>query len=229
LKVATQNIRCKPPMPEPHVKHDVQATAKEATLIGWQEIGTETYKEQIGNLAPTFQSYIPSSQPVSWVLRNWEVVDKGRYMLHRAKPGVHASRWIVWVLFRHKKSKRLMIFHNTHYIAHAKAGRPGSAKYRSEVWEAGNQRHRNLIDLWVRKGYAVIGTGDFNKRLTPVVGVEVRGKRVRYLTPPNVIDKIFCIDGRGSHFDATSSIVLTPRYSDHVGRMAIIKLRSGQS
>jgi hypothetical protein len=229
LRVASANIKCFAPMSQEKVVHDINATGRVAGVIGWQEIQLDRYRTAIEALPNRFRhefSHGNSGQVVSWNSEVWERVDGGKRLLCKGSAKICNDRWIVWVLLKHKKSGRQFIFHTTHYPAKAWANyKVPRQSIRQAMWNKGNKVQKEMIDEWVRKGYCIVGTGDYNRRNFPVAGNSVRGRKVRYLTPKTSIDFIFVINGKDTVLIGDKhSYNLEPRYSDHKGRAAKLKL-----
>lgn len=233
MRVATFNVQSLPLMSQPHVVSDVKRAGKSAGVILWQEIGPDRYLDAVTALRG-FETFAPheASEPVSYRTRWWKRVDGGAELLHEGRAHMLGKREIVWVLLRHRVSRKTVLAHSVHYVARAWA-QDGSAAprtdraeaaeqaIRQEIWLDGNERHRELLAKWVAEGHAVFGGGDFNRKYTKVVGTKVGGQPVHYLTPPGAsLDYLFFIPNAKLRFALSDVTTTSTVWSDHPLRVA---------
>lgn len=230
VRIMTQNVCQLPLMPQPHVVHDVELTARESGVVLWQEMRPARYLAAMRNLNPKAWAhyYGGGGCPISWRKRIWEKLDQGHVLLHLKEPGVCENRYVTWVKLRNRKTGAVAIFHTFHYVPGAWTTRFSrtSRLRRAAMWNHGNEMHRHLVDGWVKDGYAVAGGGDTNsaQKRFPLLGKSIRGKRVRYPVDKNAIDQLVLIDGNDFKWKLDSFERRSGRFSDHQGRRMTVRL-----
>lgn len=172
--------------PASEAEAHVVAVAARADVIGWNELGTLALQQAVRNL-PGFTSYMPGPDPdkaysansvaISWRTDVFDFVDGDSIRVHGGVATVSPSRYINWVLLRHKASGKLVYRINTHVVHRWEvAGRPRNVvgKFLGQTGRA--KKHIALLaETTARLGvlHPVIGGGDLNcdylaeKRLAP--------------------------------------------------------------
>jgi len=212
IRVATFNVQSLPLMRPERVRQDVRLAARKADVILWQEIKPDNYKAAIRALGSAWEHYIPkglgNNGPISWRKRLFTLEDKGRELLHDGVAKVCEDRAITWVRLRRNGTQHSIVFVNTHYVARAwnydgtKAlrkndkGEADQQPMRQDMWNEGNARHKDVIELARAEGYAVIGGGDFNRGGDwKVLGKRIAGEPVRYIDGGGGLDYIYALNG----------------------------------
>lgn len=229
VKIINQNV--KKDLPLEQIEHDIELTASQASLIGWQEIYRKGARDCIRNLNG-FQHVLVGGLgniggcPISWRNSQFSFVQKGKVLLNIGIPGISGLRYIVWVQLQHIPTGAVIFVTNTHYVAQGWSHHPVKMRgLRRKLWYAGNKKHIRLLEEWSSHGYGIIGFGDFNRMFYPPVGNSVNGHPVKYLSDPSSITKCFVVDGDNVKFEYYECGKITGRFSDHQGDYAKIKIR----
>jgi hypothetical protein len=228
-RITTQNVKSDPLMPQDHVVHDVTLTAQQSDLVGWQEIKLWRYRHAIADLGPAWRSVDlwHSAEPISYRHAIWKFVGAGSMVLYKNRHALLGVRHIVWVKLRNRATGAVVIFNNTHYIAHAWSHRAfwsSTRKLRQRMWLAGRERHRMLIRRWLSEGMTVVGTMDSNRERPPF-GPQIMGHRVRYRPAGLHIDWLWTVNANpDQRVDIVNATTLRHRFSDHQGRRMTIKV-----
>lgn len=223
MRVASQNVKSFPPMPQPHVEHDIWLVASEAGLILWQEVYLDRYLAVVRDLAPHFQTYFPEygGVPISWNAQRFDLVDSGIVTLNKAQAKVSLRRAITWVILRNRKTGFEFLVHNFHYVAGAWNEKAKYMKaFRKQEWTTGNGLHRDLVKDWVKRGLPVVGGGDANRLFSKfaLLSKRVGGQRIHYAA--GGIDYLFFIDSKTHGWNVSDVRSGKDRFSDHDGRLA---------
>ncbi|AWY07569.1 hypothetical protein SEA_YOSIF_5 [Streptomyces phage Yosif] len=223
MLLLSQNVKALPRMSTDKVVHDVNLSASQAGIIGWQEIKFADYRDAITDLE-AFDTYFPKgdgghrfAQPISWRKRVWEKVEAGQVKLHDGTPKMCETRFIAWVLLRRRRDGLMVLVHNTHYVpGHKKDDKRELAQ---KMQAEGRKIHQAFLAQWVAKGVPTIGFGDYNQR-ERIFGSRIHYAKVHYPVNPGTIDWIVLTDGLDFRWDVQEFKKLTGRFSDHQGRFA---------
>lgn len=222
MKLVTQNVQCIPEMSQDDVREDVTATGKTGNVIGWQEINIDRYRSAVRMFTPAHMHHYMGpegcAEPISWDFRYWEALDAGFHVLHEQSQFTE-TRYITHVLLKNKKTGIRVMMNNAHYIPAFLS--MGDVDERNRIWEAGNKRHRQLLETWNERGLAICGTGDFNRQGS-VLGSRIGRSKVRYVSADSSIDKLYVIGSSKTFWKVEGMRELKPRHSDHNGRLALV-------
>lgn len=232
FRLVTQNVQALPLMPQREVVEDVQLTARQAGIVGWQEIGPDRYEQAIKDLPDDWSTFFgkePNGDvPISFRNAFWKRIDSGVELLHEPKAKVQPWRKITWIILEHRNLGVRIVVTNRHYVAGKdnKKHSLASRIMRKAIWLLGRRRDRRLLAKFVDQGYPVIAFGDFNDR-SKSLGTKIRNRVIRYLNPDSSIDKIAIINGDDWVFevDDRDGELLNGRNSDHQGRRGKVRLR----
>lgn len=230
IRFVSQNVRAKPEMLQKRVEADVNLTASQAGVVGWQEIVPERYRQAIRDLGPDWTHVfgVGTDEAISWRTRWWTLVDQGQMKLTEKAPGLKGTDTdLLWVVLESYIGARIVV-NVSHYLPRAWGPRTGQeAKEQAErqrLWTAGNQVHRGKVAAWVAQGYPVVGMGDFNSQLRRdlTMGEAISGKPVRYAVGDQAVDQLWFVDGADWSWviDDADGELLPGRNSDHPGRRA---------
>lgn len=199
--IQTQNVQALPRMSAEKVVHDVNLTAAQSDLIGWQEIILDYYRLAVRELDDEWESLMIKDLgniggcPISWRKDLYDLEDSGKIKLFQGLPGIGKTRYIVWVILKHKKTGAAVLVVNTHYVAKAYSKkRVTFRKLRQKLWRRSNEKLNDFIQEMSLKGYLICILGDFNRMFCLPVGNSVVGHEVHNVTPPASIDKVILID-----------------------------------
>lgn len=224
--IQTQNVQALPRMTPEKVVHDVNLTASQSDLIGWQEIILDYYRLAIRELDPQVWDSLMIKDlgniggcPISWKKHLFELEDSGKIKLFTGLPGIGKTRYIVWALLRDKRNGALVMVINTHYVAKGYSKKRVTArKLRQRLWLRSNEKLNDFVMECALKGYLIAILGDFNRMFFPPVGRVVFGHEVHNVNPPSSIDKVVLIDN--DEFEWHNPQLTSKggmKYSDHKG------------
>lgn len=238
MRLVSQNVQSRPRMSAARVSHDILISANEAGIVGWQEIGPASYKDNLrATLGEHWETHFPTgklpngrghvgAEAISWRHKYWSKVDAGGAILHFPVKDVCHQRYISWALLERVGSEqRQVLVNNVHYVAGAFSKRNAEdeglshTSNRRKMWEEANERHREFIKEWVDKDVPIAGTGDFNRREFEIFGDVIGGRRVHYTAEPLGIDLTYLINGGDWVWDVKDVAIQKGRYSDHQGRL----------
>ena len=177
FRTATLNVKSNPVMPQEQVRHDVRRIAREASIIGWQEIDPQRYRDAIRNLPEHWNHFMPkgSTNPISWNGNIWKKVAGDSITTHPGRAEVSPHRNITWVKLEHKDTGKKIVRINTHLISGAWSNAPKKDKaWRQEMWKEHMRDLDQLVARFERQGHEVIIGGDFNRDSFRVMGDDVR-------------------------------------------------------
>ncbi len=234
--ITTQNVQALPRMPVEKVVADVNITARHnASIIGWQEIILDYYRESVRALPAPWKSVMLKDLgniggcPISYRSDLYELEDSGKIKLFNGRPGISKTRYLVWILLKDKRSGAVICFINLHQVAKGWSKKKVTRRaFRLKLWHKANRILNDFVEEMVIKGYLIAIVGDFNRMFCRPVGSEVAGNVVHYVTPPASIDKIILIDSDEFVWHSPMSVHQTQnKFSDHKGQVAstVIKRR----
>lgn len=180
FKTASINVKSNPVMPQSSVVHDVKQAAKQAGLIGWQEIGPSRYFDAIENLGPKWAHYMPRDGkkripiPISWDKEQWQRKDAGFLRTHNGLAKVSPHRHISWVKLRNKATGQDVVRINTHLVSGAWSSPKPTTEWRRKMWNIHMDKLENLVAKFQKQGLNVIVGGDFNRDSYKVLGNKVK-------------------------------------------------------
>lgn len=242
MRLVAQNVRGFPPMTQAHVRADIAATAQDAGPAGvilWQEFYRPRYRQALRSLGEGWAHYIPDvgkQCPISWRADRYQLLDAGVEFLHAGHRLITPRQFVTWVILRDRATGVEAVFTNRHYLpgAYARGFKPWR-KWRVRTWEAANARDAALILRFVTQGYPVAGGGDYNvlARVRTPYGPRVGGEgnlftRWVHYHPPagSGVMWLWSVnsDAHVWRHEEDYTDALTPRYSDHAGRRARLRL-----
>lgn len=190
----SQNIQAIPMMPQRDVVHDIQLTASQAGIIGFQEIGTrrdqERYDDAVQALEATgeWETYWGQgtaykrpdigddqekpgySTPIAWKRKYWQFMEGDSWRIHQGVPRVTGHRYVTWAVLKHRGTGALVIVFNTHFVAGSfNQKRERSEAVRKPMWRAGWAKLKTewlpeMIEKYPEA--AIVGMADFNAMFT---------------------------------------------------------------
>jgi hypothetical protein len=233
MRLLSQNLQAVPLRTPRAVRLDVARTVNDAehnAVIFWQESYPGYYQRAIRAVCgDRYAHYMPKGceAAISWTVAHWERIGSGMVPLHKGRATVCKPRRIFYVILRNRQSGRTAVFTNRHYVAHAwcRHVRPFKA-WRKRQWLAGHAADVALIRHFATEGYPVAGGGDYNRGTRPYSGAELSRdyRPLDYAHDTPGVDWLWTLDGRDACFHPLTARTLTPRGSDHDGRMAITAL-----
>ena len=173
------NIKSRPAMPQKAVLHDVRKAAKNADLIGWNEISLSRYREAIKSLGPGWGHYMPKdgkypiSNPISYRKDEWKMEKGGFLKTHEGAHGIVPDRYITWAKLKHRGSSEKIVRINTHTVPGAFNKSSSHNAWRRSSWNTHMSKLSNLVKKFEKQGYKVVIGGDFNKDSSKVLGNQV--------------------------------------------------------
>lgn len=173
------NIKSRPAMPQKAVLHDVRKAAKNADLIGWNEISLPRYRDAIKSLGPGWGHYMPKdgkypiSNPISYRKDEWKMEKGGFLKTHEGAHGIVPDRYITWAKLRHRGSEEKIVRINTHTVPGAFNKSTSHNAWRRSSWNTHMSKLSNLVKKFEKQGYKVVIGGDFNKDSHKVLGNQV--------------------------------------------------------
>lgn len=245
IRITTQNVQSLPRMPQAEVVADIELTAKQSTVVLWQEILPERYDKALHALEESgawetwwgrgrvkddkvekgdHNERAGFNTPISWRTRVWEFVEGGSWLLHDGVAKICNDRWVNWVVLRHRKTGAEVYFDNAHYVAGAWSDKPKYAKdQRKEMWLDGYARHVAWIKQQIQEHpeRALCLGGDYNAQLLRdghLFRQKIAGRRLRSGVGKRSIDHLFLINGREWVWDIIRRERMPGRNSDHQGR-----------
>lgn len=174
------NIKSRPAMPQNKVVADVRKAAKNADLIGWNEISLDRYRDAIKDLGPEWGHYMPKdgkypiSNPISYKKDEWKMLKGGFQKTHDGAYGICPDRYITWAKLKHKGSGEKIVRINTHTVAGAFSKGASHADWRRKSWNTHMGKLSNMVKKFESQGYKVIIAGDMNKDSSKVLGNQVK-------------------------------------------------------
>lgn len=258
IRIVTQNIKALPLMSQSKVVEDVMLTARQADIVGWQEIKPERYDDAIQALEESgkWETYWGQGRakpgliekgddreeedyasPISWRAKRFRFVDGGKWLLHKATAGICADRWVTWVVLEETKTGARLYVDNAHYVSGAWSDNPKPHKEkRKEMWRDGYFRHVRFLAEKMKDhpSAAMFSLGDYNanrKRDAHLWVKEIRDRNVRSGVGPKSIDHIWFLNGRKWRVDPDDDggELLGGRNSDHQGRRLQFTLKERRS
>ncbi|MEH3034651.1 MAG: hypothetical protein PGN07_11640 [Aeromicrobium erythreum] len=139
-----------------------------ADVIGWQEVDTAAGQQKLDALAgyATFRprpaegaAAAANAVPISWKRSVFEKTGSGFVRTHPGESGVTPSRFVTWVVLKHRESGKKLGFVNTHYISGAWSGKPA----RQQRWLDHNKAVKQVVADLTARGITVALSGDFNR------------------------------------------------------------------
>lgn len=238
FRVITQNVRALPLMNQELVRHDIELTAGQADIVGWQEIGPDYYKKILESLPreqwETFwgKGHAHDRQfdsPISWRRDLWKKIDGGAWELHPPHAKISVRRFYTWIVLEHRGTGARMLVTNKHYIAGAWNDEEKPFKeLRPQMWREGIKKEVQWLENFMEKnpGMPIVLLGDYNanqSRDGREFPDRIGGRNLNFQVPPRSIDQIILIHGRGEgswHWEVEDEDgqTLTGRHSDHQGR-----------
>jgi endonuclease/exonuclease/phosphatase family metal-dependent hydrolase len=176
FRTATINVKSNPEMRQASVVHDVRKASRQASIIGWQEIEPERYRQAIRDLPPTWSHFMPkgSTNPISWRNDEWKKVGGRSITTHEGRAGVTPHRNITWVKLQHRETGQEVVRINTHLISGAWSDPKPTTGWRREQWHEHRSQLNDLVRHFEKQGAEVIVGGDFNRDSFKVLGDRVR-------------------------------------------------------
>lgn len=173
------NIKSRPAMPQKTVLHDVRKAAKNADLIGWNEISLDRYRDAIKSLGPEWGHFMPKdgkykiSNPISYRKDEWKFLDGGAEKAHDGAFGICPDRYITWAKLKHKGSGEKIVRINTHTVAGAFSKGSSHNAWRRSSWNTHMKKLSAMVKRFEKQGFKVVIGGDFNKDSSKVLGNDV--------------------------------------------------------
>lgn len=239
IRFVTQNVQALPLMPQGDVVEDVELTARQADVIGWQEIGPDRYDAAVKALGKPWRHYFAGKagaagyeSPISFRADRFKLVDGDSERIVPPRAKVSHGRYVTWVRLKDRATGLEFLVTNLHMIAGAWNDNPKPFKdERPDWWEADRDRFVSWIEHAILNNpdLPVVNLGDYNSRVArePALGERISGRRVQYLAPDRSIDHIALI-GAGKGGPKVEVVkadeTLGGRNSDHVGRRARLRL-----
>ncbi len=179
FKTASINVRSYPLMDQKSVVHDVRKAARQADLIGWNEIAPGRYARAIKDLGPDWGHYMPMDgnhripNPISWRKKEWSRISGGFEKVANRKAGVAPSTYITWAKLQHKATDQKVVRINTHVVSGAFGNTAPNRGARQALWHKHIKMLEKRIAKFKKQGYEVIVGGDFNRNRYKVLGDKV--------------------------------------------------------
>ncbi len=170
------NIKSRPLMSQQAVRHDVQKAARNADLIGWNEIAPDRYRQAIRDLGPEWGHFMPKdgnykiSNPISYRKDEWKFLDGDAVKTHDGKAGICPARYITWAKLKHKGSNEKIVRINTHLVSGAFNKSSSQNAWRRASWNTHMKKLSAMVKKFEGQGFKVIVAGDFNKNKSKVLG-----------------------------------------------------------
>lgn len=179
FKTASINVRSYPLMSQEAVVHDVRKAARQADLIGWNEIAPGRYAKAIKDLGPGWGHYMPMDgkhripNPISWRKKEWSRISGGFQKVANRKEGVAPSTYITWAKLKHKATDQKVVRINTHVVSGAFGNTAPNRGARQALWHKHIKMLEKRIAQFKKQGYEVVVGGDFNRNRYKVLGDKV--------------------------------------------------------
>lgn len=170
------NIKSRPLMSQQAVRHDVQKAARNADLIGWNEIAPDRYRQAIRDLGPEWGHFMPKdgnykiSNPISYRKDEWKFLDGDAEKTHDGKAGICPARYITWAKLKHKGSNEKIVRINTHLVSGAFNKTSSHNAWRRASWNTHMKKLSAMVKKFEGQGFKVVVAGDFNKNKSKVLG-----------------------------------------------------------
>jgi exonuclease III len=154
-----------------HNTHYGDATFRPlADIIGWQEVSTAEGHNKLDALE-YYDHFRPgagrldarNSIAISWRRNKYDMTGNGSRLTHGGEAGVTPSRFVNWVVLKHKETDSKVAFVNTHYISGAWNGEHPE---RQDRWRTHNQVVLEVVADLRGRGLPVVLVGDFNRALS---------------------------------------------------------------
>ncbi len=181
-------------------RRDIRRAARNADVIGWQEITRWSQTRAIGRLKG-WGTYWPggfrrdgrvwrgsiNASPISWRWSVWKLIHSGTRLASREVPGVCRDRYLTFVVLQHRGSGKKILRWNIHFVPDAMNSKHARLKSRRRAaWRRQQRTVTRLLDRVAKWHYAaVIGGGDINWRSRFAgnrVSYDTNHKRIDYLT-----------------------------------------------
>lgn len=227
------NVKSLPLMKQSDVRHDVRRAAKEGSIITWQEISPQRYRQAIKDLGPDFSSYMPHDvgghpieDPITWNTKVWKKEDAGFKRTHVGKAKVSPNRYITWVKLKNRATGQTVVQMNTHLVSAGWSNHPVKDRaWRQEHWHEHMAILKKMVAHFEKQGYPVIVSGDFNRNHDKVLGNEVRydsGLRA-HTHGSSTLD--YMMSDRNAHLKKLGFHVDSHFASDHNGLVGTYELK----
>lgn len=216
------NIKSRPAMSQDKVVRDVNRAARNADLIGWNEISLDRYRKAIKNLGPEWGHYMPRdgkypiSNPISYRKEEWKLEKGGFQKTHEGAHGIVPDRYITWAKLRHKASQEKIVRINTHTVPGAFNKSTSHNAWRRASWNTHMSKLSAMVKKFRSQGYKVIIGGDFNKDSSKVLGNQVNyANKLNASTTDGGSTLDYLMHTRNPGFRNTNGGVLKGFNSDH--------------
>ncbi|PKK89280.1 MAG: hypothetical protein CVV64_14910 [Candidatus Wallbacteria bacterium HGW-Wallbacteria-1] len=244
FRIMTQNVKALPLMSAEKVRHDIELTASQAGIIGWQEIGPDYYKKILESLPQdVWQTFWGNGHagdkqfdcPISWKRELWKKVDGGSWELHPPHAKISLRRYYNWVVLKNRRTGAELLITNKHYVAGAWNDTPKPFKeLRPAMWREGMKKEVSWLEEFMKKHpeIPIVLLGDYNanhsrdrKEFPEAIG----GRKLNFQVPERSIDLIILINGKGKgawHWEVENrdGQTMPGRHSDHQGRRSAQRL-----
>jgi hypothetical protein len=245
FRVITQNVKALPLMSAEKVRHDIELTASQAGIIGWQEIGPAYYKNILKSLPKdewrTFwgKGHADDRQfdcPISWKKKYWKFIDGGSWELHPPHAMISVRRSYCWAILENRNKGCRLLVTNKHYVAGAWNDKAKPFKeLRPKLWREGMKKEVAWLERFMKKypEMPVILLGDYNANVVrdkKEFPTYISGRKLLYQMPHGSIDLIILLNGKGSgswRCEVRKKVgeTLRGRNSDHQARRCIFQLK----
>ena len=152
------------------VRAAIEAIAKRADLVFWQEIETSFHRQVIDGL-DEFETYWPGGSanavPISHRKSRFKVARRritrrkrqGRHKLHRGQKGNTPDRWCIVKVLVDLETGRQVAAQNTHLIQQAWTTKPTNRPR----WNKGAEKVTRISQRLIRTVGALVGGADTNR------------------------------------------------------------------
>jgi len=245
LRFVSQNVKALPLMPQKNVVADVNLTASQAQVIGWQEIGIERYDEAVMALDPDVWTTFWANRrkkpgyesPISYRHNIFTRVDGGSFELSPPIAGISKGKTFTWVVLEHVRTSARVLVTNKHYISSAFNPRADKKlqEKRPAIWRRSRDLELEFLREFIRENpdVPIVNMGDYNAMLSPG-GRDVKeyprriaNRPIQWVVNPKAIDQVMFINGKAWKWDIDEDEgqLLPGRNSDHQGRLGAARLR----
>lgn len=167
-----------------HAREDIRTVARNADVIGWQEI-SNAYQARAIEALDRFDTWWPggrsasgrvlmvprNTNPISYRSDLWRRVDQGSRLSAPEIEDVSRDRFVSWVVLKHRRTGRLIARWNVHFVPNAWGdGRYRTQPARQETWLDQARVVRRVHLRLVSRGMPVFGGGDINRRSYEFIG-----------------------------------------------------------
>ena len=141
-----------------------------ADIVGWQEVKPWAHGKLKRSL-PGYTHFTPrrggsATDSISWRTGKFERIDSGVDRTHAGVRRLTPSRYVTWVVLRHRATGQRVTFANTHFINGAFKSHKSRHKFRARKWHRHAHVLRDVMRDLRKKGYPMFLVGDFNSRTT---------------------------------------------------------------